>query len=45
MPSLNALHNLFNLQCSDLAFFRPDKWIWLLEQFGYCGEYEFIFLE
>jgi ubiquinone/menaquinone biosynthesis C-methylase UbiE len=39
---------LFNLQCWALtceAFFRPSEWVWLFEQFGYSGDYEFIFFE
>ena len=37
---------LFNLQCWALtceAFFRPDEWVWLYEEFGYRGDYEFIY--
>lgn len=39
---------LFNLQCWALtcaAFFTPDEWIWLFNEFGYSGDYEFIFFE
>jgi ubiquinone/menaquinone biosynthesis C-methylase UbiE len=39
---------LFNLQCWALtceAFFRPNEWAWLFDQFGYSGDYEFIFFE
>jgi len=39
---------LFNLQCWALTaelFFRPDEWIWLFEEFGYGGDYEFIYFE
>lgn len=39
---------LFNLQCWALtceAFFRPAEWVWLFDQFGYSGDYEFIFFE
>jgi len=37
---------LFNLQCWALtcaAFFTPDEWVWLFKEFGYSGDYEFIF--
>lgn len=39
---------LFNLQCWALtcaAFFTPDEWIWLFNEFGYSGDYEFIYFE
>ena len=39
---------LFNLQCWALtcaAFFTPHEWTWLFEQFGYTGDFEFIFFE
>ena len=39
---------LFNLQCWALtskAFFTPGEWIWLFSEFGYAGDYEFIFFE
>jgi len=39
---------LFNLECWALtceSFFRPDEWIWLYTQFGYTGDYEFIYFE
>lgn len=37
---------LFNLECWALtceSFFRPDEWIWLFGEFGYSGDYEFIY--
>lgn len=37
---------LFNLQCWALtctAFFTPEEWEWLFKEFGYTGDYEFIF--
>lgn len=37
---------LFNLQCWALtcaAFFTPEEWIWLFNEFGYSGDYEFIY--
>lgn len=39
---------LFNLQCWALtceSFFRPDEWIWLYKEYGYTGDYEFIYFE
>ncbi len=39
---------LFNLECWALtceSFFRPDEWTWLFEEFGYFGDYEFIYFE
>lgn len=37
---------LFNLQCWALtcqSFFTPDEWTWLFDEFGYTGDYEFIY--
>ncbi len=39
---------LFNLQCWALTaktFFDKDEWIWLLKNFNYTGDYEFIYFE
>ena len=39
---------LFNLQCWALtasAYFMPEEWVWLYKQFGYTGDYEFIYFE
>lgn len=39
---------LFNLQCWALTcevFFNPEEWVWLFNEFGYTGDYEFIFFE
>jgi ubiquinone/menaquinone biosynthesis C-methylase UbiE len=39
---------LFNLQCWALtcaAFFTPQEWVWLFGEFGYSGDYEFIYFE
>lgn len=39
---------LFNLQCWALTcnlFFRPQDWVWLFNEFGYSGDYEFIYFE
>lgn len=37
---------LFNLQCWALtceSFFDEEEWVWLYKQFGYLGDYEFIY--
>ncbi len=39
---------LFNLECWALtcdSFFSPKEWIWLYHEFGYSGDYEFIYFE
>lgn len=39
---------LFNLQCWALtceAFFSSNGWVWLFDEFGYTGDYEFIYFE
>ena len=39
---------LFNLQCWALtaeSFFDKDEWIWLYQNFGYTGDYEFIYFQ
>ena len=39
---------LFNLECWALtceSFFSTDEWIWLFDEFGYKGDYEFIYFE
>ena len=39
---------LFNLQCWALTcetFLKPSEWIWLLKNFGYSGDYEFIYFK
>jgi ubiquinone/menaquinone biosynthesis C-methylase UbiE len=39
---------LFNLECWALtcaSFHTPEEWIWLYNEFGYTGWYEFIFFE
>lgn len=39
---------LFNLECWALtcdSFFRPEEWVWLYNEFGYTGDYEFIYFE
>lgn len=39
---------LYNLQCWALTcetFLRPENWVWLFDEFGYSGDYEFIYFE
>lgn len=39
---------LFNLECWALtaeSLFHQDEWVWLYNQFGYTGDYEFIYFE
>jgi ubiquinone/menaquinone biosynthesis C-methylase UbiE len=39
---------LFNLECWALtceSFFTPDEWTWLYAEWGYNGDYEFIYFE
>lgn len=39
---------LFNLECWALtaeAFFRPEEWVFLFNELGYSGDYEFIYFE
>lgn len=39
---------LFNLQCWALtceSFFSDKEWVWLFKEFGYTGDYEFIYFE
>ncbi|MDD5593418.1 MAG: class I SAM-dependent methyltransferase [Candidatus Margulisbacteria bacterium] len=39
---------LFNLECWVLTgqcFFKPEEWTWLFDQYGYSGDYEFIYFE
>ena len=39
---------LFNLECWALtceSFFKPQEWIWLFNEFGYTGDYEFVYFE
>ena len=46
VESYTTNEELFNLQCWALTcetFLSKDQWIWLLKEFGYNGDYEFIF--
>ena len=48
IESYRNVTELFNLQCWALtceSFFSPKEWIWLYDQFGYTGDYEFIYFE
>lgn len=48
LESYRNVKEFFNLQCWALTcelFFTPEEWIWLLEEFGYTGDYEFIYFE
>lgn len=39
---------MFNLECWALtaeSLFDTDEWVWLFSEFGYTGDYEFIFFE
>jgi len=39
---------LFNVQCWALtceSFFSYDEWIWIFREFGYTGDYEFIYFK
>lgn len=39
---------LFNLQCWALtceSFFSAEEWVWLFNDFGYSGDYEFIYFD
>jgi SAM-dependent methyltransferase len=48
VESYRNVKELFNVQCWALtceSFFTPDEWIWLFDEFGYQGDYEFIYFE
>lgn len=48
MESYRNEKELFNLQCWALtceSFFKPEEWIWLFNEFGYKGDYEFIYFD
>lgn len=48
VESYRNVKELFNLQCWALtceAFFTPGEWAWLFNEFGYSGDYEFIYFE
>lgn len=48
VESYNNEEELFNLQCWALtaeSFFSTDEWIWIYNQFGYTGDYDFIYFD
>jgi len=48
LESYRNEEELFNLQCWALtaeSFFDKDEWIWLYNNFGYTGDYEFIYFK
>lgn len=48
LESYRNEQELFNLQCWALTceiFLTPEEWVWLFNEFGYTGDYEFIFFE
>ncbi len=48
LESYRSEQELFNLQCWALtceSFFDTAEWIWLYRDFGYNGDYEFIYFE
>ena len=48
LESYRNEQELFNLQCWALtceSFFDNKEWIWLYHEFGYSGDYEFIYFE
>lgn len=48
VESFRDEQELFNLQCWALtceSFFTPEAWTWLFAEFGYTGDYEFIYFE
>ena len=48
VESFRDEQELFNLQCWALTcetFLRPETWTWLFDEYGYTGDYEFIYFE
>ena len=48
VESYKNLQEFFNLQCWALtceSFYKPKEWTWLFSEFGYSGDYEFIYFE
>ena len=48
LESFRNEKELFNLQCWALtcqSFFDPKEWKWIYKNFGYTGDYEFIYFE
>ena len=48
LESYRNEEELFNVQCWALtceSFFSHEEWIWIFREFGYTGDYEFIYFE
>ena len=48
MESYRNEEELFNLQCWALTcelFFTPEEWVWIYDEFGCTGDFEFIYFE
>lgn len=48
VESFRSETELFNLECWALtceSFFRPEGWTWIFDEFGYTGDYEFIYFD
>lgn len=48
VESYRNTQELFNLQCWALTceiFLTPQEWVWLYREFGYTGDYEFVYFE
>ena len=48
VESFRSELELFNLQCWALtceSFYGPEEWVWIYKEFGYSGDYEFIYFE
>ncbi len=46
VESFRNEEELFNLECWALtcqSFFSKDEWLWIFKQYGYKGDYEFIY--
>ena len=48
VESYRNSRELFNLQCwnkTGLSFFSKKEWIWLFKEYGYKGDYDFIYFK
>lgn len=48
VESYRNFSELFNLQCWALtcqSFYSHDEWVWIFENFGYSGDFEFIYFK
>ena len=46
--SYRDTRELFNLQCWALtckSFFSAEEWLWIFKEYGFNGDYEFIYFE